>query len=67
MITIELFSVFAKIALDVQEFEEDLDNAMKSMTELVDAVDAKVGAVNETIKVKLSLDSMCMVPCIPHI
>ena len=50
MITIELFSVFAKIALDVQEFEKGLDNAMQSMAGFIDAVDEKAEMANETMK-----------------
>ena len=45
----ELFSVFVRIALDIQEFEEGLNNAMKSMAEFVDAVDEKANAVSEIL------------------
>jgi len=47
VIIIELFSVFAKIALDVQEFGKGLDNAIQSMAEFVEVVDEKANAVSE--------------------
>ena len=45
----ELFSVFAKIALNVQEFEEGLNNATKAMAQFVKAVNAKAEAISETM------------------
>ena len=47
MISIELFSVFAKLALDMEEFEKGLDKAAESMEKFIKGIDVAADTVCE--------------------